>query len=137
MNVNKLADGVFSRIVGNTREISSYDRFMNVEDTISSNEGVKKHLAPYKELISKNKSILYFGVGNAILKPLFLLESAHADMVGIIISFASKTPVLGKINAVFSHFNTNQHLLQTMIHTFKCFKINIVHAVSIWLRNRK
>jgi len=57
MKVNKLADGVFSRIVGNTREISSYDRFMNVEDTISSNEGVKKHLAPYKELISKNKSI--------------------------------------------------------------------------------
>jgi hypothetical protein len=57
MKVNKLADGVFSRIVGNTREISSYDRFMNVEDTISSNEGVKKHLVPYKELISKNKSI--------------------------------------------------------------------------------
>ena len=57
MKVNRLADGVFSRIVGNSREISSYDRFMNLESEITSSEGVSKHLSPYKELVNKNKSI--------------------------------------------------------------------------------
>ena len=36
MKVNRLADGVFTRIVGNSREISSYDRFNNLETDIKS-----------------------------------------------------------------------------------------------------
>jgi hypothetical protein len=57
MKVNRLADGVFSKIVGSSREISSYDRFMNLENEINSGKKVSDYLTQYKELVHKNKNM--------------------------------------------------------------------------------
>ena len=57
MKVNRLADGVFTKIVGNNREISSYDRFNNLESTINSSDKGKKMLAKYMDLVNKNKNL--------------------------------------------------------------------------------
>jgi len=56
MKVNRLADGVFSKIVGSSREISSYDRFMNLEGEIKSGKKVSDYLTQYKDLVHKNKT---------------------------------------------------------------------------------
>ena len=57
MKVNRLADGVFTRIVGNSREISSYDRFNNLEADIKSSVKGKKKLKEYMDLVNKNKNL--------------------------------------------------------------------------------
>lgn len=57
MKVNRLADGVFTRIVGNSREISSYDRFNNLESEINSSEKGSKMLSEYMETVNKNKNL--------------------------------------------------------------------------------
>ena len=57
MKVNRLADGVFTRIVGNSREISSYDRFNNLESDIKSSVKGKKKLKEYMDLVNKNKNL--------------------------------------------------------------------------------
>jgi hypothetical protein len=58
MKVNRLADGVFSRIVGNSREINSYDRFMNIQSELKSDKKVLTYLKQYKTLIEKNKETI-------------------------------------------------------------------------------
>lgn len=58
MKVNRLADGVFSRIVGSSREISGYDRFMNVQSELKSDKKVMSYLKQYKTLIEKNKETI-------------------------------------------------------------------------------
>ena len=56
MKVNRLADGVFSRIVGDKREISAYDRFMNLEKDIETNPRTTPYLKVYKDMVTRHKA---------------------------------------------------------------------------------
>ncbi len=56
MKVNRLADGVFSRIVGDKREISAYDRFVNLEKDIETNPSTLPYLKTYKDMITRHKA---------------------------------------------------------------------------------
>ena len=50
----RLDDGVFNKIVATDREISTYDRFINVQKTIHSDTKVNRALELYKEMINGN-----------------------------------------------------------------------------------
>ena len=59
MKVNRLADGAFSKIVGNSREISNYDRFINLQGTLKTEDKkTSTYLKKYKALVEKNKGII-------------------------------------------------------------------------------
>lgn len=59
MKVNRLADGAFSKIVGNSREVSNYDRFINLQGTLKTEDKkTNTYLKKYKTLVEKNKGFI-------------------------------------------------------------------------------
>jgi neutral trehalase len=50
----RLDDGVFNKIVGTDREISTYDRFINVQKGIETDTKVSQALKLYKDLVNEN-----------------------------------------------------------------------------------
>ena len=58
MRTIRLAEGVFNKIVGTDREISPYERFMNVEKTITHDPKNKPLLNRYRELVTSNVDVV-------------------------------------------------------------------------------
>ena len=56
--VNKTINGVFIDIVGNDREISCYDQFLNQNDIDSPQ--LKKLLKSYDDMVQKNKPLFEY-----------------------------------------------------------------------------
>jgi hypothetical protein len=56
MKVYKLTDGVFSRIVGDRRQISDYDRFINLEKDLDPNPSTLPYLKKYKSMVTRHKA---------------------------------------------------------------------------------
>jgi len=53
--VNKLTDGVFTGIVGNASEVSTYDRFINLQGDLSNSKESDELLKEYQSVITENK----------------------------------------------------------------------------------
>ena len=53
--VNKLTDGVFTGIVGNASEVSSYDRFINLKEDYATSKESNEFLKEYQTVITENK----------------------------------------------------------------------------------
>ena len=54
---NKVTSGVFVELVGNSKQISAYDEFINSKVSNSSEE-LKKYTEEYKSLITKTKTVV-------------------------------------------------------------------------------
>mgnify|MGYP000126382166 FL=1 len=55
--VNKLTDGVFTGIVGNASEVSSYDRFINLKEDYATSKESNEFLKEYQTVITENKTV--------------------------------------------------------------------------------
>jgi hypothetical protein len=55
--VNKLTDGVFTGIVGNASEVSTYDRFINLKEDLSNSKESNEFLKEYQSVITENKTV--------------------------------------------------------------------------------
>jgi hypothetical protein len=55
--VNKLTDGVFTGIVGNASEVSTYDRFINLKEDLSNSKESNEFLREYQTVITENKVV--------------------------------------------------------------------------------
>lgn len=53
--VNKLTDGVFTGIVGNASEVSTYDRFINLQGELTNSKESDELLREYQSVITENK----------------------------------------------------------------------------------
>jgi hypothetical protein len=53
--VNKLTDGVFTGIVGNASEVSTYDRFINLQGDLTNSKESNEFLREYQSVITENK----------------------------------------------------------------------------------
>jgi hypothetical protein len=53
--VNKLTDGVFTGIVGNASEVSTYDRFINLQGDLTNSKESNEFLREYQTVITENK----------------------------------------------------------------------------------
>lgn len=53
----RLDDGVFNRMIGTDREISSYERFINLQKGLKSDSKMTKHLKSYKTLTQENENL--------------------------------------------------------------------------------
>ena len=53
----RLDDGVFNRMVGTDREISSYERFINLQKGINGDKKVNRYLKMYKTLVEENVNL--------------------------------------------------------------------------------
>jgi len=53
---NKSTEGVFTDIVGDSTQISSYDAFVNYGTTLSNSKELKKFIKQYNDLITANKN---------------------------------------------------------------------------------
>ena len=53
----RLDDGVFNRMVGTDREISSYERFINLQKGINGDKKVNRYLKMYKNMVEKNVNL--------------------------------------------------------------------------------
>lgn len=49
----KLAEGVFNKIVGTNRDVSSYDHFINIEKTVGSSPNIASHMKEYKAMVKR------------------------------------------------------------------------------------
>ena len=55
--VNKMTEGVFVQIVGNSNQIPDYDRFLNLQKELNEpSKELKKVLTTYTKLVNKNKA---------------------------------------------------------------------------------
>ena len=52
----KLAEGVFNKIVGTNRDVSSYDHFINIEKTVGSSPNIASHMKQYKSMVKRYRS---------------------------------------------------------------------------------
>lgn len=52
---NQTIDGVFVDIVGNSNEISQYDKFLNYGKDINTTKEIERFTREYQELINQNK----------------------------------------------------------------------------------
>jgi hypothetical protein len=55
--VNKLTDGVFTGIVGNASEVSTYDRFINLQGDLTNSKESNEFLREYQAVITENKVV--------------------------------------------------------------------------------
>ena len=55
--VNKLTDGVFTGIVGNASEVSTYDRFINLQGDLTNSGESDALLKNYQTLVTENKTV--------------------------------------------------------------------------------
>lgn len=55
--VNKLTDGVFTGIVGNASEVSTYDRFINLQEDLTNSGESDALLKNYQTLVTENKTV--------------------------------------------------------------------------------
>lgn len=55
--VNKLTDGVFTGIVGNASEVSTYDRFINLQRDLTNSGESDGLLKTYQTLVTENKTV--------------------------------------------------------------------------------
>jgi hypothetical protein len=54
--VNKLTEGVFTNIVGNSSQISGYDQFISYGDSLSSSKELNQFTSMYRDVITKMKT---------------------------------------------------------------------------------
>lgn len=55
--VNKTISGVFIDIVGNPKEISQYQQFINQGDNVNNTPEIKKYLDIYSKMVNDHKNI--------------------------------------------------------------------------------
>jgi len=56
--VNKFTEGVFTDIVGTSTNISKFDKFINVQDTLKEAKGdLKKFMEEYTSKVNENKNL--------------------------------------------------------------------------------
>lgn len=81
--VNAFTDGAFSKIIGNDKEISLFDKFLNTNRVLDSHSPkLKKLLGKYKSIINNNKPTFeQLAILETLIMQMNMLESFTNDMI--------------------------------------------------------